>query len=399
MGDAKIQGYFWSVTALVLCATAQGQTLPTGDNVLPVNFTAPNMNQPMVTIKVCVPGTNNCKKISKVVLDSGSDGLRLFSSVLGVAVPHVQDKTGNEIAACGSFGSGQSAWGPVSTGDVILGNDRAANVPIQVLDSTYASVPSGCTNVMTGPSSLGGINGILGIGMGLPKPGALPSSNGYYSCQGEKCDFCSSVVGNWDSCGKDFPSSPDDMNPIAFVKTDNNGWILELPTPAATGSTTLSGTLTLGLATRPNNAIPSDVRTFPIDSSGMIPVQFQGEIYNAVLDTGATAWVFPAALQDVPACSGGNADLYCPPSPLSLQATLMSSKSSPKTEAVIDFQLVGISSLHSTVAFNNLGILPLKGPVGQNVFIMGPPFFMGRTVYYGLKGAQTPLGRGPFNAF
>jgi hypothetical protein len=90
--------------------------------------------------------------------------------------------------------------------------------------------------------------------------------------------------------------------------------------------------------------------------------------------------------------------LYCPTTPLSLAGTLLNNGTNPPTLATVNFQIANAMQISGGV-WNNMGLTTCSQSFCDGVFIMGIPFFMGRTVYYGIKGATTPLGTGPFDAF
>jgi hypothetical protein len=370
-------------------------------NVLPV--TVSKFNLPTVTITVCTPGGDQCKTIPNILLDSGSDGLRLFANTLPSGLPKISS-TSESLSICSTLGGGVSLWGPFVTGDVILGTERATGVPIQTIDPGFSKAPDGCSNLAQGPESFFGLNGILGIGGGLrdfSKISKAPT-NGYYACTDDSCRKCPiDQTLSWNTCGSGFPASPKDYNPIGFLPSDNNGWILQLPAPPEEGIASVTGTLTLGLGTRDNNAAPSTLTIFHIDSKGYLSVLFQDTVYNAVLDTGTAEWLFPKPLDGVSRCgdSGALAELYCPATPQIFQATLFNNKVSPMISKEIDFELENLHSLQSLGANTVSGLSLPSSSIVDGSFLLGMPFFLGRTVYYGLSGAQTPLGQGPFDAF
>ena len=101
------------------------------------------LNKACVSVTVCTPGTATCQTINDIVLDTGSFGLRIFKQALNVPLAQVSSGSGS-LAECIQFADGSSDWGPVQTASVILGNEPAVQVPIQVIDSTFGTVPSQC---------------------------------------------------------------------------------------------------------------------------------------------------------------------------------------------------------------------------------------------------------------
>ncbi len=180
--------YFWS-TEFTINPSLQA------NNVMPItvngSLCSPNSypNKPCVSVTVCTPGTSTCQTITDILLDTGSFGLRIFKQALNVSLPQVTVASGL-LAECAQFGDGSSLWGPVQTAGIILGNEPAVEVPIQVIDSTFGTAPVECRNADRSPEE-GGFNGILGVGFFAQDCGhgcAITTGNGmYYSCSGADC--------------------------------------------------------------------------------------------------------------------------------------------------------------------------------------------------------------------
>ncbi len=121
-----------------------------------------------------------------------------------------------------------------------------------------------------------------------------------------------------------------------------------------------------------------------------------------MLDTGTQGWSFPEKVDGVPLCgsTGVLAELYCPDAPMGLKAFILNSSASPQVSSEVDFQIANLLSTQQAVnVTSELGIALPSSSTGNEIFLAGIPFFFGRTVYYGLYGAQTPVGIGPFDAF
>ncbi|OZB69065.1 MAG: hypothetical protein B7X36_14435, partial [Thiomonas sp. 14-64-326] len=77
------------------------------------NTTTLTANTPYVTVTVCAPGGSPCQSIPDVLVDTGSQGLRLFSAALNStqlsALPQITNGS-STLAACAQFASGY-AWG------------------------------------------------------------------------------------------------------------------------------------------------------------------------------------------------------------------------------------------------------------------------------------------------
>ncbi len=159
-----------------------------GPNVMPITVDGTQCiqgaynNEPCVSVKVCTPGsTTSCVTINGILLDTGSYGLRIFNQALnGVALNKVTASDGGQLAECMQFADGSAEWGPVETADVVLGNESAVNVPIQVIDSTFPG-SSNCSGTLdTSPSAVG-YNGILGVGPFQQDCGLICTQNNFSS--------------------------------------------------------------------------------------------------------------------------------------------------------------------------------------------------------------------------
>ncbi len=88
----------------------------TGANVASISVNGgPAGNYPdasFTTVTVCVPGTSTCQTIDGILVDTGSSGLRILSSVLTLSLPQQKASDGNPVVECLPFVSGYT-WGPV----------------------------------------------------------------------------------------------------------------------------------------------------------------------------------------------------------------------------------------------------------------------------------------------
>src|ERR1700749_5146038 len=67
------------------------------------------INHAYVTIEVCAAGTKSCASIDHVLLDTGSNGLRLVRSVLAahsITLDGETDSSGDVVEECMSFNGG-----------------------------------------------------------------------------------------------------------------------------------------------------------------------------------------------------------------------------------------------------------------------------------------------------
>jgi hypothetical protein len=377
-----------------------GSTVTTAGNILTVtvdgslcsssnNSSYPN--KPCVSVTVCSPGTQTCQIIDDILLDTGSYGLRIFRSLLtGVSLPQVNSGSG-ALTECVQYADGSADWGPVQTADVVLGNEPPVTIPIQVIDSSFGTVPASCGNPDTTPQAIG-FNGILGVGLFAEDCGsgcANSTNNGiYYACSGSTCVAARA------------PVASQVQNPVAHLPVDNNGLILQLPTIPLGGMPSVNGSLILGIGTQSNNT-PRAVTTYPASSSGPSTGDFT-TVFNGItfdqsfIDSGSNGLFFDASsIGTLPACTAGiGTGWFCPSSTQSLSATNRGFAGSPS--GVVSFQIGNASILFSSSnnVFIELGA-PLPGPS----FDWGLPFFLGRSVYVGIEGKTSSLGTGPYWAY
>lgn len=389
-----------AVTLLLGCGNSGGSSpsgpsspsSPSGANVLtitinPSSAVCTNGNDPCTQVTICQAGTSTCQTISDILVDTGSSGLRVFASALTLTLPPIT------IGECMYFGGGTD-WGSVHTVDVILGNEPAVSVPIQVVDPTFkgqyasdgsstgqpASNICGVASVDANPSQVGH-NGILGVGV-FQFDGGF-----YYDCASLPCT------------GITPSSSQQIQNPVGLLPVDNNGVIVALPSVPASGLPSLTGSLILGIGTASNNQ-PSGVTVLPTDSSGRIVTQFTPDpsISLGIIDTGSNVLFFNdlSLLNQNQLCPSPYSFLYCPsPSPLNLTAVNTGASGAPSS--AVNFQ---IADPRPALNAGNFVINNVGGPaIFSGTFDWGLPFFFGRTVYVGLEGKSSVLGTGPFFAY
>ena len=379
---------------------ANGVALPSvsGNNVLPITVNgtlcAANSysNKPCVSVTICSPGQANCQTISDILLDTGSYGLRVFKSALDPALAGALAPVTSgtkQVAECVQFGDGSSDWGQVEMASVVLGGEPAVSVPIQVIDSTFGSLPSGCSNADQGPADAG-FNGILGVGLFGEDCGdtcATASDNGmYYGCTGSTC------------AGQAVAGANQVSNPVALLPQDNNGVVVALPAVPLGGVPYVDGYLMLGIGTQSNN-IPSGAKAYLADpSSGEFTTSYNGKPYQSFLDTGSNAYYFTAA-SGISTCGTYDgedlSEWYCPQSTENLSATNIAYGST--SGVAVSFQLGSFLSLATS---SNSVFVELGGTGDGSEFDWGLPFYFGRNVYVGFEGmAASGLGIGPYWAY
>jgi hypothetical protein len=343
-------------------------------------------NQPFVSVTVCVPGSSTCQTIDGILLDTGSEGLRIVSSALRIPLPQ-QTNAAGPVVECLPF-LDSVTWGPVVTADVKLAAEQATGIPIQVIGTDkFASIPSACSNQGTPQETADDLfaNGILGIGLGIHDCGigcaAVGASNPglYYACPSNgTCQITAQPVAN------------QVVSPVAQFAADNNGFVVRLPGVAIGGQSSVSGALVFGIGTQPNNGL-EDARVFTTDAVGNIRTTFNNQTYPAFLDSGSNGIFFlNSATTGLPLCSH-SIGFYCPPSIVTLSATQTGNN---RNTAVISFAAGNVDVVNAT--FSAMGEATGENPGG---FDWGLPFFYGRSVYVAIVGRSTPGGTGPYWAF
>ena len=357
------------------------------NNVLPIIVDAGpanTVNVPFVSVTICSPGSSNCQTIDHIIVDTGSSGLRVMASELSssLVLPQVNAGNGNPLVECTKFADGYT-WGPVRAADVTLAGHTLSSLSIQVIgDASFTSVPSSCSS--SGPSrntvQTFGAKGILGVGPFLQDCGTACAqsaySGAYYSCSGSSCQSVAVSLSN------------QIQNPVGKLSSDNNGVLIELPAIGATGATTVSGSLILGIGTQANNSLGS-ASVYALDPAlGTFTTAFNGQNLYGFVDSGSNGLFFSYATTS---CVSG---FYCPPSTLSLSATNTGTNS---VSGVINFNVANADSLVSTGnrAFNNLA----GSFFGLPLFDWGLPFHFGRRVFTAIEGRSTPGGTGPYVAY
>ena len=356
-------------------------------NVQPISVslgpTDNNANGAFTSVTVCVPGTSTCQTIDGILVDTGSWGLRILSSLLTISLPQQNASTGASVVECFPFANGYT-WGPVLTADVEMASEKASSTPVQAIGTNYA-VPSGCLSFGLPPSnSLDtlGANGILGVGLfaqDCGTPSCPASANLYYQCPSSGCTSITQ------------PSAQQVLNPVSLFATDNNGVIVELP--AASGpEPSLSGSLVFGIGTQSNNGL-SGAKVYTTDASGNFTTTFNGGSYSgSFLDSGSNGYFFPDASISICASNSTAPGFYCPTSTVSLSASNTGANGASGT---VNFSIADAETTLNTTD----SVYPDLGGPASGFFDWGLPFFFGRNVVVALDGAGTPGGTGPYWAY
>src|ERR1700686_83422 len=120
-------------------STKANVIVTSGQNVAPIVVNAGPVNAyangAFASVTVCVPGTSTCQTIDGVLVDTGSSGLRIVSSVLTITLPQQKASDGNPVVECLPFVSGYT-WGPLQAADIQISGEKASSVPVQILSDT-----------------------------------------------------------------------------------------------------------------------------------------------------------------------------------------------------------------------------------------------------------------------
>jgi hypothetical protein len=359
------------------------------------------INIPTTSVTICAPGTSNCQTINNVLIDTGSSGLRIAAGALnGTFLSSLGAVTsGNSsLAECMQFADSYS-WGSVKTADIQIAGEKASSVLIQVPgDTNFNNVPTDCSSTSTTsentPQSLG-VNGILGVGNFASDCGSYCASTQqntvYYNCPS---------TGNGACTGTTVPVANQVLNPITLFATDNNGSILSITAPDATnGSASVTGTLTFGIGTQSNNALPGTFYTVD-DNEGFFNTTFNNASQQGFLDSGSSVYFINDSQIAQCAANGSFAGFYCPTSQLALSAVISGLNGNNGT---VNFNIGNAQSLinahQNYYAFSNLGVYSQSSQSLSQELDFGLPFFFGKNVATVIEGKTTSAGTGPAVAF
>ncbi len=348
------------------------------------------INAPFTNVTICYPNSSTCQTIDHVLVDTGSYGLRILSSVINsnLNLPTIYAPNGDPAAECAQFFSG-ILWGSVKNADIKIASESAASIPIQVVADTsspFTQIPSSCQNTGSnmGTLALLGAKGILGIGLFTQDCGSTcvnsAVSGSYYSCPSSGTCTSSSM-----------PLNNQVSNPVSGFSMNNNGVLLKLPAVATGGVTTLSGLLIFGIDTQANNQIGS-ANIIPANSLGNFTTSYKGKsLTSSFFDSGSNGLFFSDST--ISYCSD-RTGFYCPASTLTLSAI---QNASNNTQLSVNFSIENLTNLDSNIIASNIG-----GSIGRyssGIFDWGLPFFFGRSVFIAISGATTQHGTGPFWAY
>lgn len=141
---AKPARFFALAVGMMILAGCGGGGSSTSNNFKPpvnnvqaiqVNFGPANnfTNGLFTDVTICVPGsTTQCQTITDVQVDTGSEGLRVLSSVVTLNLPTVTDNSTNVLQECVQFADLSYAWGPVASADIQMSGEKDIPFPFRL---------------------------------------------------------------------------------------------------------------------------------------------------------------------------------------------------------------------------------------------------------------------------
>jgi uncharacterized protein DUF3443 len=376
-------------------------TVITGPNVQPItvngDFAYGYINDLLTSVTICVPGTTTCQTLPNILVDTGSSGLRIIGSQLDLALPAVMSESA-PLGECFEFVDAY-VWGPVVTADVVLADERAAAVPIQLIGSPDSAAPPFLCSSSGLPANdtveALGANGILGVGLFAydcgaacaPQSAAVPAI--YFQCSPTSASCTPTLV----------PLAEQVSNPVWRFPQDNNGVIIALPPIDASGAASVTGTLVFGIGTAANNGL-GNAQVYTTDARGEFIAFYNDQAYpGSYLDTGSSVlFILDPLTLGLPTCAAhaAAAGEYCPASTVSYTATTLGLNG---TSGPVLFSITNAETLASS---NNWAFNDLAAPFTSRraeALALGLPFFFGRNVFVAIAGQSTPAGVGPYWAY
>lgn len=351
-------------------------------NVVPI--TVGSGNKLLVSVTVCQPGTAICRVVDKVMLDTGSVGLRLHSSALSGFLDNLASDQvdGSTIGECAVFGNFYT-WGTLRTADVRMSGASASGLRLQIYDDS--SLPpastSGCDTLYGGlsdpvPSSFQ-FNGILGV------KGARVDNQRYFVCSGGNC------VPHTQDASSQLP------NPVPLLSTDNNGFVIQMPPLPNTGVASANGALVFGINTRFNNQLATNSPApsmIPLDSQLGFQLSVGGNAHEALIDSGTSVLALPGLA--IPTCAGSQPARYCPANEIAVPILAKASSEAILVVSAV-LQIGNAAAVLGTgnAAFNNVATVIPSALAGFSIgALIGVPFFFGRSIYFSVDGQTTTVG-------
>jgi hypothetical protein len=346
-------------------------------------------NMPCVSVTICNPADpsnpNKCTTINNILLDTGSYGLRVFSSVLPAGfqsnnLPQLLTTQSQNLAEKVEYGDGDCNWGPVVNAVVKLGSsgEQTSPIPIQIIDATYLNNRFSCSS---DPNAFGS-NGILGVGP-YANDGNVST---YYAINGKGVPLPYSSVTNNQLV----------KNPVAYLtnSSENNGITITLPAIGPYGAYNPIGYATFGV----NSALLNS-NIYSIQPVSQIPISMTTTLLSVTpniqygfLDTGSNGLFFITPELSNYNCNGW----YCPTNDI----TYTPNNTSGIVPISTTISVTNANTLFNTT--NNNAANNLAGGLGGNFtqFIdYGLPFFFGKNVQICFSGKVCNGRNGPYWAF
>lgn len=361
------------------------------------------INGLFTSVTICVPGTSNCQTISNVQIDTGSEGLRLLSSVVTLSLPPVNDNSSNVLQECVQFADGSYIWGDIATADIQMAGEKGLSNSIQLIRNPHQfAVPSTCgtdpTKDLNTLTNLGA-NGIIGLGIFEQDCGfaCSPSSTQvpavYYLCPNTGCQVAT------------VPLLTQLQNPVWTFPQDNNGFLISMPSVPELGAVSVAGSMIFGIGTQSNNTLGT-AKIYTADpNTGNFQVTYNGTSYNqSYIDSGSNGLY----ILDSATLGNGMADctdpslagFYCPPTGTIFSGTATNSGVvSPISSGQVTFKIANTNDLLTANSGNNWAFSDLGGSFPNGVDY-GLPFFYGKSVFIGIENQTGPNSSvGPYWAY
>jgi len=338
-------------------------------NQLPITVSAGpgsnvEMNRPFASVTIC-GGTTTCQTINNVLVDTGSSGLRLFSSLITIPLA-TQPTLNGMVYECIPF-ENTYAWGPVVNADVHLSGEVASNASIQLIGDTTLAAPAACANGLSPMSTpqQSGVNGILGI-LGLTDCGSTCTTgayNQYWACADSACQALQA------------PPQPVG-NPVSLFPTDNNGIVFDMPGISSAGAVNVQGSIYFGIGTQSNNQLGSAVQY-----QQPFLTQINGNSYFVGIDSG-TPWlgVLNDGVFGLPLCGS----VYCPPSPVNFTYEIVGTNGATFNANLTAADPTAAQQAGMTADQTIMG----AGP-GGNTIMLGFPFFYNMKLFFSWANPAT----------
>jgi hypothetical protein len=365
-------------------------------------------NVGFVSVTLCAPGdATNCATIDHISVDTGSVGLRIVSSVIPSAVLSklpVSQTSGKDTTECYIYADGY-VFGTVRNADFTIGGETVKSMPFHAIgDKSVGAVPKSCSSACGTSckeedtvSTFGG-NGIIGVAPYGPDCTNCTSASTqenplYYTCNGTTCTAAG------------VPQASQLSNPISLFATDNNGMVLSFPATTGDSQASLTGSMTFGIGTQTNNAMPTGLQIYPnadIDSEDYLDIPGSSAAgkactQGAYFDSGTNFVYFDDSALTACANSSDGAGLYCPSGSTDVSVPCTNTDGSG-TKNAFNFKVGNATTIFDNAASTD-SVFPTLVGAGQGSCAWGLPFFYGKNMFVGIEG-QTVTGQTtPFEAY